>query len=151
MLLVFDLDFTLWDCGGTWCDCTDPPYRKESGVVTDNAGRIISLYPDVPGILYDVKKEGHSLAAASRTHEPGWALKLLELLGVEDLFEYKEIYPGPKVPHFRELKRKSGFDYDQMIFFDDEMRNIKEISAMGVKSVYIENGLKKSHLNGLLD
>ena len=26
MLLVFDLDFTLWDAGGTWCDQTKPPF-----------------------------------------------------------------------------------------------------------------------------
>lgn len=40
-LIVFDLDFTLWNAGGTWCDHTFPPYRKENNRVIDSQGNII--------------------------------------------------------------------------------------------------------------
>jgi magnesium-dependent phosphatase 1 len=150
MLFVFDLDFTLWDCGGTWCDCTSPPYWREKGSVVDSAGRSISLYPHVPGILQKLKKDDHKLAAASRTHEPDWARELLHLLGISDLFDWKEIYPGPKIPHFKNLKEKSGIPYDQMIFFDDEMRNIYDISRLGVHAIHVEEGLERSYVKDYL-
>ena len=131
MLFVLDLDFTLWDCGGTWCDCTQPPYRVDRGRVLDRSGRHIALYPDVPEILQTLIDREHQLAAASRTHEPAWARQLLTLLEVDPLFHYKEIYPGPKHPHFRSLKERSGLAYEDMVFFDDEERNIEDISALG--------------------
>ncbi|MBN2659622.1 MAG: magnesium-dependent phosphatase-1 [Spirochaetales bacterium] len=150
MLFVFDLDFTLWDCGGTWCDCTTPPYRKDGESVLDSSGRLIYLYPDVPDILEKVKTAGHKLAAASRTHEPDWARELLHLLGISDLFDWKEIYPGPKIPHFKSLQQKSGIPFGQMFFFDDELRNIRDISRLGVHSVLVENGLSQSQVSQFL-
>lgn len=149
MLLVFDLDFTLWDCGGTWCDCTLRPYRTENGQVLDSLNRHIRLYPDVPGILESALSAGHQLAAASRTHEPLWAAELLNLLGVSDLFAFKELYPGPKLPHFTALKEKSGLEFSDMFFFDDEMRNIDDISALGVSSIHVEDGIRLFHLSGI--
>jgi len=50
MLLVFNLDFTLWDAGGTWCDHTDPPYTKENSFIQDASGKTISLYPEVSSL-----------------------------------------------------------------------------------------------------
>ncbi len=150
MLFVFDLDFTLWDCGGTWCDCTHPPYRKENGKVLDRSGRHIVLYPDVAAILNTLTRQGHQLAAASRTHEPSWADQLLKLLEVDHLFQYKEIYPGPKLPHFRSLKKRSGLAYENMVFFDDEERNIADIGPLGVRAVYVRMGLDWSHVKPFL-
>ncbi len=150
MLFVFDLDFTLWDCGGTWCDCTRPPFSRDGSCVTDSSGRNILLYKDVRGIIRDLKARGHQLAAASRTHEPSWAVRLLELLELYELFDYTEIYPGPKLPHFRSLRRKSGVEFRDMAFFDDEERNIRDISALGVSSVYVENGLSRSLVREIL-
>ncbi len=141
MLFVFDLDFTLWDCGGTWCDCTDPPFRVKNDSVLDSCERHISLYPDVRSILETLTDAGHHLAAASRTHEPAWAGQLLRLLEVESFFKYLEIFPGPKLPHFRNLKKRSGFAYEQMVFFDDEQRNIDDVSMLGVQAVYVERGV----------
>ena len=52
MLLVFDLNFTLWNAGGTRCDHTTPPYRKRIDHILDGGGR---------------------------THSPGLAIELLEV------------------------------------------------------------------------
>ena len=40
-LVVFDLDFTLWDCGGTWCDCLSPPFMVRDQRILDRTGRWI--------------------------------------------------------------------------------------------------------------
>ena len=151
MLFVFDLDFTLWDCGGTWCDCTHPPYRVGQGRVLDSSNRHIRLYPDVLTILQTIQAQGHDLAAASRTHEPDWAGQLLKLLEVDHYFKFKEIYPGPKTPHFQNLKKKSGMDFEEMVFFDDEERNIEDIRQLGVSAVSVYRGVNRDHVSPFLN
>ena len=42
MLLVLDLDFMLWDAGGTWCDQTIPPFKKiDSNIEVGSLGVIL--------------------------------------------------------------------------------------------------------------
>ncbi|MHC4873266.1 MAG: magnesium-dependent phosphatase-1, partial [Planctomycetota bacterium] len=107
-LVVFDLDFTLWDCGGTWCDCLRPPFARKDGQVYDSYGYHVRLYDDVPEIITDFLAKGCRLALASRTERPRWAEQLIRLLDVEKHFHYKEIYPSEKTRHFRSLQNDSG-------------------------------------------
>ena len=46
-------------------------------------------------------------------------------------------------PHFQALREQSGTDFSEMLFFDDEMRNIRECSALGVECVFVEQGLNR--------
>ena len=40
------------------------------------------------------------------------------------------------------FKKDSGVDFRDMMFFDDEMRNIKDVSKLGVTAVYVtRNGM----------
>lgn len=141
MLLVFDLDFTLWDCGGTWCDHTNPPYFRHNDTILDDDRREIKLYPDVMNILEEMAIMNIDMAVASRTGAPDWAYELMEMFDIKKFFSYFEIYPGSKVFHFGSLRRSTGYDYQQMIFFDDEIRNIEEVGRLGVETVYVENGI----------
>ena len=141
MLVVFDLDFTLWDCGGTWCDHTNPPFYKHNGVILDEDRRIIHLYPDVIEILGEVKNRNIEMAVASRTGAPDWAEELMEMFEIKKFFDYFEIYPGSKINHFRSLQESTGLPFHHMIFFDDEMRNIEEVGRLGVNSIYVEGGI----------
>lgn len=145
-LVVFDLDFTLWDAGGSWCDCLSPPFREEKGRVLDRGGRWVRFYEEVPEILDALDAAGVPVGLASRTNEPDWARDLLELLGVSGRFEFEEIYPGAKPAHFAELQRQSGFGYEQMLFFDDETRNIREVGALGVTCVEVRSGVNWNEL-----
>lgn len=151
-LFVFDLDFTLWNAGGTWCDHTNPPYTRVNNYVEDSYGSRIVLYPDVRQILNQLTLEGFTLALASRTGQPSWAKELLRLFEIEHLFKYKEIYPDSKVKHFNRLQSQSGIPFSDMVFFDDEMRNIQEVGSLGVNAVYVECGLSvkmiENHLVG---
>ena len=141
MLVVFDLDFTLWDCGGVWVDCTNPPFKRQNGYVIDRLQRIIALYPEVPKLLNKLKEKNIKLALASRTSEPLWANELLDLFGIGNCFEYKEIYPSSKTVHFNRLHKKSGTNFSDMYFFDDEYRNIQDVSELGVNCQYVKNGV----------
>ncbi|MCU4162826.1 magnesium-dependent phosphatase-1 [Carboxylicivirga caseinilyticus] len=143
-LVVFDLDFTLWDAGGTWCDCTNPPYKRVNNHVVDSYGSQIVLYPEVRSILEDLTSENIIMALASRTSAPSWARQLLDLFEIEDFFAYQEIYPSSKIAHFNQLKKDSGIPFNKMVFFDDEMRNIQEVGSLGVHAVYVRDGINTS-------
>ena len=146
MLVVFDLDFTLWDAGGTWCDHTSPPYIKENGYIRDAGQRSIYLYPDVRSILDTLARKEIPMAVASRTHRPDIAGTLMKMFGIKDCFLYEEIYPGSKVQHFEALHRSTRTPYRDMYFFDDEYRNIVEVEALGVNVCHVGAGLSWEEL-----
>lgn len=150
-LIVFDLDFTLWDCGGTWCDCLTPPFRIDRQRVVDRTSRHIRFYDDVPTILEYCRQADIPMALASRTEQPNWARQLLQLLAITHEFAHAEIYPSSKLRHFAALHQASGVAYEEMIFFDDEMRNIREVSGLGVTSIYVESGMTADLFHGSLD
>jgi magnesium-dependent phosphatase 1 len=140
-LVVFDLDFTLWDCDGTWCDCLSPPFEIRSGMVLDSRNRHVSLYPDIHEILNECELQKWNTALASRTERPAWARQLIELLGIAQRFSYSEIYPSSKLEHFAALREATKIEYQQMLFFDDEQRNINEVSSLGVCCIHVTQGL----------
>jgi magnesium-dependent phosphatase 1 len=161
-LFVFDLDLTLWECDGTWIDtCSGPPFTldKDSTDFTpfarSSGGGICKLYDDcwyILHVLMQLKKSGKNvkLAVASRTEEPEWACSLLKVLKIYDWFDFHEIYPATKTKHFTQLKKDSGIDYTDMIFFDDEDRNITAVGRLGTTSIYVRGGLSvKCFLRGL--
>lgn len=140
-LFVFDLDFTLWDAGGGWCDTTNPPYAWENGKLLDSSGDWIRLYDDVLDILEELKGQNKHVVAASRTYQPGWAQDLLHLFDIDKYFDLKEIYPSSKIQHFKRIQNHFNLPYSEMVFFDDEHRNIHEVGGLGVESVYVPDGI----------
>jgi magnesium-dependent phosphatase 1 len=143
-IFVFDLDFTIWDAGGTWCDATNPPYKWSNGRLFDSTGGWIRLYEDVVEIFEELKGQNKRIVAASRTYRPDWAQDLLQLLDIDKYFDLKEIYPSSKIQHFSQIQNHFKMPYSEMVFFDDEYRNIREVSAMGVSSVFVSNGITLS-------
>lgn len=149
-LVVFDLDFTLWDAGGTWCDHTHPPYKRKNDFVLDSHGSKIMLYPDVVEILEYLERENILMGIASRTGEPTWARNLMELFEIENYFSYSEIYPSSKVKHFTRIQQQANIPFSEMLFFDDEMRNITEVGSLGVTAIFVPNGIKMDMLERYL-
>ncbi|PFX18609.1 magnesium-dependent phosphatase 1-like isoform X1 [Stylophora pistillata] len=139
-LVVFDLDYTLWPF---WADThVSPPFtRKSNGSVQDRSGNKVNLYDDTSEILKHLSSKGMRLAAASRTEDPPTAQELLRILDIDQYFSYKEIYPGSKVTHFKRFTEASGIAYSNMLFFDDEERNIHQISRLGVTCVLVKRGM----------
>ncbi|XP_030044137.1 magnesium-dependent phosphatase 1 [Microcaecilia unicolor] len=149
-LVVFDLDYTLWPF---WVDThVDPPFRKTSdGTVVDQTGRLIRLYKDVPQVLAEIHKQGILIAAASRTGEVKGANQLLQLFSLDHYFSQKEIYPGCKVNHFQRIQQRSGIPFQKMLFFDDERRNITDVSRLGVTCVLVQDGMSLKILKEALE
>ena len=139
-LVVFDLDFTVWDAGGVWCDCVSPPFHRAGDRVFDANGDEVVIYSDIFKAFDFIDELGVPIATASRTSQPGWARNLLSLHGLADRFRWSEIYPSSKVAHFRELASASQASYSEMLFFDDEKRNIDKAGTLGVHSIHVANG-----------
>ena len=88
------------------------------------------------------------VAFASRTEEPSWAHEVIKIFQVDDqgrcLADYAhacEIYPTSKDKHFKALAKKLDVGFEEMLFFDDERRNIHDVSRLGVVSIHCEDGI----------
>ena len=137
-LVVFDLDETLWPWGVDDF-VMKPPYRKVKDGVRDARGVRMDPFPDVHDILKQLRENQIPMAAASRTTYPEGAFSLLKLLGWNELLQYKEIYPGSKITHFKRLNAASGVPFEDMIFYDNEDRNIVDVSKLGVTCVLVDS------------
>lgn len=147
-LIVFDLDNTLWT----------PELYQLRKLQRNNqfpvANKDVKLYPPVLDILRQIQKSGGNnstlfantkFAIASRTKSGEWAHDLLDQFGIKDCFDFIEIFPGDKKRHFSNLKKQSGIDFKDMLFFDDnrdgKYGNCEPVSSLGVLSVHCPNGI----------
>ncbi|XP_009364249.2 magnesium-dependent phosphatase 1 [Pyrus x bretschneideri] len=126
-LVVFDLDYTLWPFFCECCYYDDTPY----------------LYPQASGILYALKDKGISMAVASRSPTSDVAKSFLQTLGIPSLFLTQEIFSSRthKTEHFQRIHATTGVPFTEMLFFDDEDRNIQTVSKMGATSILVGNGV----------
>ncbi|XP_052685860.1 magnesium-dependent phosphatase 1-like [Crassostrea angulata] len=155
-LVVFDLDYTLWPF---WIDSHyDAPFTKISKTnVKDCHGKQVPFYTDVPKILQKLKTDGIQIGVASRTSCTIEAKELIKCFEWDKYFDYVQIFPGAKTTHFNNIRRDSGIDYQDMIFFDDEHRNIRDVSKLGVTSFFVPQGVQnevircgfENHKNGV--
>nr|GMD60813.1 magnesium-dependent phosphatase 1 [Ipomoea batatas] len=124
-LVVFDLDYTLWPffCH-TRCKCEVP-----------------RLYPQVKAILCALKEVGVGVGIASRSPTPHIADAYLWKLGIKSMVVAQEVFPSwsPKTEHFQRIHRRTRLPYNEMLFFDDETRNIEAVSKMGVTSILVSS------------
>ena len=143
-LIVFDLDNTLW---------SPELYQLRK---KPKANRDVRLCAGAVDALYDLstgdwpRTEG---AVASRATEADWAEDLLAAFEVEgrtaaSLLPHREIYPGSKRKHFQALRKTTGVDFSDMIFFDDYTENLGEIAQLGVMCVHNPRGLTWDHWAG---
>ncbi|XP_060832597.1 magnesium-dependent phosphatase 1-like [Bombus pascuorum] len=147
-IIIFDLDYTLWPF---WVDThVTPPFKKKGNDVVDSRGQIIQYYKEVPDVLKHLYDEGYELGVASRTSEIQGAKQLLNLFDWNKYLKYKEIYPGCKVTHFSKIQKASGIDYRDMMFFDDENRNIVDVGKLGVNCIFVKNGVNHALVESVL-
>jgi len=105
------------------------------------------------------------ISVASRTGEIDGAEQLINLFGWNKYFTNKQIYPGSKDTHinrqvhrtwvillqhkysyivnvcFIRISKACKIELEDMIFFDDEHRNIVDLERLGVISVLVKNGM----------
>lgn len=148
-VVVFDLDYTLWPC---WCDThISPPLKagSDNAHILDKYGEKIAFYRDVPTILREINDHPSMIAVtASRTHAPKVAQQMLNLIHIDGkpsskYLAHKTWGVGSKIAHFQEIKKLTGVDYKDMVFFDDEMRNRDVQDRLGVTFVLVNEGVTR--------
>ncbi|XP_067940483.1 magnesium-dependent phosphatase 1-like, partial [Watersipora subatra] len=94
-------------------------------------------YPDSPLILQTLSSERYELAVASRSDTPDCVRSILKLLGWEKYFSYTQIYPGTKTVHLEQWQTDKAvrWRFQYYAYFDDEMRNISDMSNLGKLTV----------------
>lgn len=91
------------------------------------------------------------VAISSRTDEPSWAYQCMKWLvaadgkALEECFDRDliEISYSDKSKHFESLNRKTGVDFRQMAFFDNEYWNIQSVSRLGVRCYHTPDGMTR--------
>jgi magnesium-dependent phosphatase 1 len=99
-----------------------------------------------------------SVGISSRTDQPDWARELLQKFQVDhplengeergsfvlqDVFRNGpiEIASDSKVKHFRRISQATGIALEEMLFFDNEIGNCRDVSEMGVTVAYCPDGV----------
>lgn len=154
-LIVFDLDETLWPFGIDQF-IMKPPYKmfpstqgqvvdsEGKKIVVDSEGKKMDPFPESNQVLEQVHSARILMAVASRTTYPEGAHSLIQLFGWSNYFKFREIYPGSKTDHFKKLNQKSKIPLKEMLFFDNEERNVIDVESLGVTCVLVdsETGIK---------
>lgn len=149
-LIVFDLDNTLWT----------PELYQLRTIAQQNkdpvAHKDVKLFDGAHKIIQQIKSDRDSkfantkFAVASRTKSVDWAHSLLTQFELRDIFDYIEILPGNKEQHFKNLRRDSGIEFSEMLFFDDardgKFGNCEPVASLGVLSVHTPNGIYEESL-----
>ncbi|XP_052232590.1 uncharacterized protein LOC127845847 isoform X2 [Dreissena polymorpha] len=145
-VIVFDLDYTLWPF---WVDRQmniELPF-KQVGLhkVCDASGREVKSFPDITHLLQRLHSEGYKLGIASEAFYKEECAKLVKLFGWEEYIDYQEIYPGSKIFHFVKIKRASGVDFCDMLYFDDEKEHLAEVAGTctGITTVWADRGVSE--------
>lgn len=141
--IVFDLDYTLWPC---WCDThiSTPLKQKNETTIKDAYGFELSFYRDVGAILEYLRENKVLIFSASRTSAPQVALKMLKMLRINDepainFFVGSEWGYFSKTKHLSKLSEEYDVPFEEMILYDDEMRNIDVERELGVTFAHIPN------------
>lgn len=145
-VIVFDLDYTLWPF---WVDRQiniELPFKQVGeNKVCDATGREVKSFPDITPLLQRLHSEGYKLGIASEAFYKEEVAKLVKLFGWEEFIDYQEIYPGSKIFHFVKIKRQSGVDFPDMIYFDDEKEHLSEVAGTctGITTVWADRGVSE--------
>jgi putative hydrolase of the HAD superfamily len=80
-----------------------------------------------------------------------FAAEVLKRIGVEDLFagivdaRAMDFVPKPKPGSYEALFRLTGLDPKRSVLFDDSPRNLVPAHALGMRTVWFNDGLGQSH------
>jgi len=139
--------------------------NEKNGNLKDAKNEDVYLLGAVREILYELKTEekfsDSLVATASTCDEPQWAQECLKKFKIGPnldmtmgtVFKHNEIYKSfsGKKKHFEELRSKTGIDFCDMVFYDNQMDNMRVVSKLGVTCIYTPDGVTRKMFQKSLD
>jgi magnesium-dependent phosphatase 1 len=153
-LIGFDLDGTVWtpDMYQLWGGGAPFTIAPNGIDLIDRRGTSVKLLGNISSILHELQTDPElssiKVAWVSCTDEPEWANECLQKFKttgrspIGTCSHSSQIFQAYKQVHFQKLRQLyPEIDYSQMLFFDNEYRNIEAVSELGVKCVYCPRGV----------
>ena len=132
MLIVLDLDGTVWD----HLDISSlyPPFRRAGPfTIIDSRGSAVNLRPHVRDFLLWARENGHILTTLS-WNDFNVAYQALKTFEIESYFHYLAIEPHPRKDKMlykllRQIKEERGVEIKpkDIVYVDDRDIHVKEI------------------------
>jgi len=151
-IVAFDLDATLWYPEMYQLRGGGAPFKKNlDGTLTDKSGTTCYMMGNTAEIIHELKTDPKwkdtKLAYCSCTDKPVWADECMlkfdvgDGITLESAVDIKEIFKSKKTAHFRNINKKTGIAFADMIFYDNEEHNCKTVKSLGVHCVYTPCGM----------
>mmetsp|Transcript_4107 Transcript_4107/g.7527 ORF Transcript_4107/g.7527 Transcript_4107/m.7527 type:complete len:286 (-) Transcript_4107:251-1108(-) len=142
--IVLDLDFTLWPT--FFSAHTLPPYiplndHPSQVLCVDkktHKPRLLSLYPEVLHTIQFCLNNDIMISVASKNSNRDDAYAILRSLGLWHRLHCPQIFHNRKTYHFRNLKSITHFNYNDFMFFDDDIKNVAVCNNIGVRSYRVD-------------
>lgn len=160
-LIAFDLDGTIWtpDMYQLWGGGAPFKHAPNGKDLVDRIGNPVRLLGVSAEILHELKNnpvlQHIKVAWVSCTDEPEWANECLHKFTTShgqplyQVVDSSQIFKSNKQKHFQLLQRQyPDISYEEMLLFDNESGNIRNVSQLGVKSYYCEDGMTLSAWEG---
>lgn len=163
----------LYFSGGAGGPFTKSPDYDTDGTLLTTKGEPVRLLGQVRQIMASLHRTQqfapHQMGISSRTNQPDWARELLQKFTIASIsddsptdnaseFALADMFGGPiqiasdsKVAHFQRISEKTGVPLDQILFFDNERGNCREIAQLGVAVGYCPDGVTQTLWDICLD
>jgi magnesium-dependent phosphatase-1 len=132
-LVVFDCDLTLWNHEDA-SELKRPFVLADQNTIRDQAGTLVSLFPQVREVLAELERRGYLLSVCS-WNNPEPVLEMLDLFRLRHYFRHPKAEPHPdKGAMITRTLAEFAADGiqirpDQVIFTDDRTLHTAEIRA----------------------
>lgn len=146
-LVVFDTDYTIWPFD-FYYDVM-PPVRNGTirKTVMDRYNRTFRPYPDVPIIFKTLYKLKYQIAVATRGFRNRRFTGLLRYTELLKYLKYHFCYPLSQRRNLHEIRRESGIDFSDMLYFDDEITGCLDASDLNLTAILVLDGMNMATLN----
>lgn len=132
-LVIFDCDLTLWNHEDA-SELKRPFVLVDENTVRDQAGTLVSLFPQVRDVLAELERRGYLLSVCSWNY-PQPVFEMLDLFGLRHYFRHPKVeyhpHKGDMIARMLDEFAADGIALspDQVVFIDDRTLHTEEILA----------------------
>lgn len=140
IIFAFELDNTLWECGGERHDKLEAPFEKKSvigGLIKDKMGKRLYPYPEIKTILSQIKDSGYTIAFMATTGKPECTRQLMEITEIDHFPDISIFNEDNKKDQINMLMAETGSTPGEILYFDSSRENTRQLKPMDINTFLI--------------